>query len=103
MRVIKIVELSPMALGRRWVRVVECAPEQTGYEEEQGVQVLWESRVFYVRSREPKGQHARVLRRAERIAAEARVRLHARLAAEVGLTADAPPEVVQDLREERGL
>jgi hypothetical protein len=115
MRVIKIVEVVPLltsaslyggkAHGYRVLRVVECEPAQHGYRAETGVVTLWESGRYSLQARAAakQGRYARALREAEQIAAEERVRLHARLAAEVGLTADAPPEVVQDLREERGL
>jgi hypothetical protein len=114
MRVIKVVEITPArtgasvyfgkAHGYRLLRVVECEPEQHGLKAETGVVTLWESGRYSLQARAAaKGRAADARRNAGRVAAEERVRLHARLAAEVGLTADAPPEVVRDLREERGL
>jgi hypothetical protein len=100
MRVIRIVEAvvhrsSWRQPARHAFRVVECAEGESGCPLEPGVTQLWESDDFDERS--TTGARARLFREAQEVAR------HARQALEVGLSPDAPPEVVRDLREELGL
>jgi hypothetical protein len=104
MRVIRIVEAvvqrsSWRVHWRHAFRVIECDEDGGGCPAEPGVQELWESDSFQFddRSHGPNSRRTRLLAEAVAFAQQARRAL------EVGLAADAPPEVVADLREERGL
>lgn len=79
------------------LRIVECAPSQTGYLLERGVRVLWGSDSYDPRRRGPRSTRASALVDARKEWADMCL---AALCVQTGLRADAPIEAILDRAED---
>ena len=68
-RILKIVEISKSMPAsykypRKILRVVRCLPEQKGYKNETGIDILWESPHYNPFSKGPKSDYSRYVKKA---------------------------------------